>query len=68
MWFVQCIHSAIFDMVSFTGRMRLCIQWNLAILATLETGKTGWISEVAGSQRTIGLQNWLTWDLQNWLL
>ena len=32
-----------------------CIEWNLAIPATLGTWKTDWISEVAGSQGTIGL-------------
>ena len=33
------------------------IQWNLAIPATLETCKTGWMSEVAGSQRPSPI-NW----------
>ena len=34
----------------------MCIQWNLAIPATLGTCKSGWISEVAGSQGTSLIQ------------
>ena len=33
--------------------------------------KTGWIGEVAGFQRTSLIhwpENWLAWDLQNWVL
>ena len=49
-YFVLCCVAVAFPRIEVL--IDIYVQWNLAITAPLVTCKTGWISEVAGSQRT----------------